>query len=268
MSREEILEQLNYKGRYTKDVKKRLNKLLKKYHPDNNKDDKMTILTLYQIKKELEDGTLKYEDHNKDDSVHKDNHEYQSLLKMMINKLILKRNRIDKKMELLYEKINNSYEIINNKQDEISYIDMEVDNLKEEIEQLKKRDTLETVLILLMVLFIMFMIIFKKIFFVSFFFISIILEIYYLSLKKSVYLEAMTKLRKTCRIKDNVNEEFDVLDKKVKDLLADEKKLKDEKNRVNNDIQFYSHELSKTDEKVMNKEKSDTYENKDVYVKK
>ena len=33
MSREEILEQLNYKGRYTKDVKKRLNKLLKKpYH--------------------------------------------------------------------------------------------------------------------------------------------------------------------------------------------------------------------------------------------
>ena len=268
MSREEILEQLNYKGKYTKDVKKKLNKLLKKYHPDNNKNDKMTILTLYQIKKELEDGTLKYDNLKKDNK--SNNNEYQSLLKMMINKLILKRDRIDKKMEILYEKINDSYEIINNKQDEISYIDLEVERLREEVEQLKKRDTLETILIILMVLFIMFMIIFKKIFFVLFFFIFIILEIYYLYLKKSFYLEAMAKLKKTCRIKDNVNEEFDVLDKNVRELLDDEKKLKNEKNRVNNDIQFYSHELSKIDEKVKNKEKNDSYENeyKDVYVKK
>ena len=62
MNREEILEYLNYNGRYTKEVKKKLNKLLKKYHPDNNKSDKDTILILYQIKKELEDGTLEYKD--------------------------------------------------------------------------------------------------------------------------------------------------------------------------------------------------------------
>ena len=62
MTREEILKYLNYNGRYTKDIKKKLNKLLKLYHPDNNKSDKDNIFILYQIKKELEDGTLEYKD--------------------------------------------------------------------------------------------------------------------------------------------------------------------------------------------------------------
>ena len=72
MNREDILEQINYKGKYTKDVKKRLNKLLKKYHPDNNKDDKKTILILYDIKRELENGALLYDKNKKDNKSNKD----------------------------------------------------------------------------------------------------------------------------------------------------------------------------------------------------
>ena len=61
MNKQEILEYINYKGKYTKDVKTKLNKLIKKYHPDKNKEDKKTILVLYDIKKELESGKeLKY----------------------------------------------------------------------------------------------------------------------------------------------------------------------------------------------------------------
>ena len=54
MTREEILEKIRYKGEYTEAVKKRLKKLIKQYHPDVNKNDKKTILLLYDIKKELE----------------------------------------------------------------------------------------------------------------------------------------------------------------------------------------------------------------------
>jgi hypothetical protein len=60
VTREEILEKIKFKGEYTIEVKKQLKKLLKKYHPDTNKKDKTTILLLYDIKKELENGTLKY----------------------------------------------------------------------------------------------------------------------------------------------------------------------------------------------------------------
>ena len=62
MTREEILKELNYKGKYNKEVKRKLKRLLKKYHPDNNKEDKETILVLYQIKKELETNTLVYDE--------------------------------------------------------------------------------------------------------------------------------------------------------------------------------------------------------------
>ena len=61
MNKQEILEYIKYKGKYTKEVKTKLNKLIKKYHPDKNKEDKETILILYEIKKDLESGKeLKY----------------------------------------------------------------------------------------------------------------------------------------------------------------------------------------------------------------
>ena len=56
MNKQEILEFINYKGKYNKEVKTKLNKLIKKYHPDKNKNDKETILILYEVKKELEEG--------------------------------------------------------------------------------------------------------------------------------------------------------------------------------------------------------------------
>lgn len=51
MNKKEIYEYLNYKGKYTKDIEKKLKKLIKKFHPDKNKEDKSTILILYEVKK-------------------------------------------------------------------------------------------------------------------------------------------------------------------------------------------------------------------------
>ena len=47
MNKNEILKYINYKGKYNKETKTKLNKLIKKYHPDKNKNDKKIILILY-----------------------------------------------------------------------------------------------------------------------------------------------------------------------------------------------------------------------------
>ena len=64
MTEQEIIEYIGFSGTYTKNVKKKLNKLIKKYHPDRNKNDKTTILILYSVKERLENNTLTYTKNN------------------------------------------------------------------------------------------------------------------------------------------------------------------------------------------------------------
>ena len=40
------------------ELRKQYKELLKKYHPDKNKNDKSTILVLYEVKKELENNVV------------------------------------------------------------------------------------------------------------------------------------------------------------------------------------------------------------------
>ena len=56
MNRKEIIELINYKGEYTKEVKKKLRELLKKYHPDHYKKEDNTFKLISEIKKELDSG--------------------------------------------------------------------------------------------------------------------------------------------------------------------------------------------------------------------
>lgn len=56
MKESEILEKIGYKGEYTKDVKKKLKELLKKYHPDHYKGSDDTFKTVNKLKKDLESG--------------------------------------------------------------------------------------------------------------------------------------------------------------------------------------------------------------------
>ena len=68
MTEKEIIEYIGFSGTYTKSVKKKLNKLIKKYHPDRNKNDKTTILILYSVKERLENNTLTYTKNNDNDN--------------------------------------------------------------------------------------------------------------------------------------------------------------------------------------------------------
>lgn len=264
MNKEEILDYLNYKGRYTKDVKKRLNKLLKKYHPDNNKSDKDTILVLYQIKKELEDGTLKYEVKSKNEEAT----DYSFFIELMINKLKSKKSRIDKKIEDLYKKINIHYEKINNKQEQIDLIDTDILELEEDISKLLSIDIIDYIIIFFILLFIFLMIGFKNFLFIICIIFLVLIEIYYMYIRRSIYIDKKSELRKIKRIRNNVKDEYKVIKDKIVILEDDEVKLKRERNRINNDISYYSHELSKINDKNLSKDNTLVNEEEKAYVKK
>ena len=264
MTRKEILEYLNYKGRYTKDVKKRLNKLLKKYHPDNNKSDKDTILVLYQIKKELEDGNLKYEVKSKNEEAT----DYSFFIELMINKLKSKKSRIDKKIEDLYKKINIHYEKVNNKQEQIDLIDTDILELEEDISKLLSIDIIDYIIIFFIVLFIFLMIGFKNFLFIICILFLVLIEIYYMYIRRSIYIDKKSELRKIKRIRNNVKDEYNVIKDKIVILEDDEVKLKRERNRINNDISYYSHELSKINDKNLSKDNILVNEEEKAYVKK
>ena len=262
MTRKEILEYLNYKGRYTKDVKKRLNKLLKKYHPDNNKNDKDTILVLYQIKKELEDGTLKYDNSSKKD----EKVDYSFFIELMIKRLKSKKTRIDKKLDELYNKINYHYEKVNNKQDELSFIDMDILEIEEEISRVLKMDIIDFIIAFSIIIFIVVMIINKNLLFLLIIIFLIFIELYYMYIRKNIYLDKMEKLKKIKKIRKNVNADYKIIKDKIVVLEKDEVDLKRERTRINNDIFYYSHELSNIKDKELSKDFVN--ENEMGYVKK
>lgn len=58
MTKQEIYVKIGYKGEYTKEVKRRLRELIKKYHPDLNNGDDRTMKILNEVKSELENNRV------------------------------------------------------------------------------------------------------------------------------------------------------------------------------------------------------------------
>ena len=265
MNRDQILKYLNYKGKYTKDVKKKLNKLLKKYHPDNNKDDKTTILIIYQIKKELEEGTLTSNYDNINNSSSKTDTSIL-FLENMIRRLKKKKEIIDKKIDKLYMKISHYYKLINNKQEEISFIETDIIEINDELKKLSRIDFIDIILIILIIVSIIIMIILKK----YILFVPIIIfalsEKYYVDLKKKIFLKKRERLIKSDKIKEDITSDLNYVVDKVNSLVESEKKLKTERSNIKNDIQFYNHELSKVKDDGLSKE--NTYDNSKSFTKK
>ena len=259
MTREEILKDIGYKGKYNKEVKTKLNKLLKKYHPDNNKDDKKTILVLYEVKKDLETGkVLDYNreiKNNENDYVNSTN---TFFIERIIKILKHRRNFIKRELNKLYKR---SYYYINKIYEE-SYdkglIDIKIDELNNNINYVKRIDIIE-ILILLFILIIIFIgIITGKYILIVFIIIPILFELYYLNSKK-IYINDTIKLIKKLKAKRNEyikrEEEYN---ENIKEIRKHEVELEKEIKSINNDIAYYNNELNKVNNKQYNKEKSKT----------
>ena len=257
MTRDEILKRLDYHGSYNKKVRKELNKLLKKYHPDNNKEDKTTILILYEIKKQLEDGTLEV-NNSKNKSIEKDNDNselHSFFLEKIIQKLIIKKENINKKIENLYKKINKHIVERNIKQDKLSNAEFDVELLNDDLENLLYIDIVDKMVIVFTILFTFAILAFHNYFFIILIIICILIEIYYIYIRKKDIKNIRKQLEKQERRLRKVQNEFKYIDDNIQMLRKDEIRLKKEKSEISNDIQFYSNELSK----ITNKEYENEY---------
>jgi len=243
MTRDEILNEINYHGKYTKDVKRKLNKLLKEYHPDNNKEDKNTILILYEIKKELEEGSIEYSS-NEEKIVDDTSKAHVMFLESILNKLKKEREKINKKIEDLYIKINKLGKDKNLKQEELYDVETKILDINNDMEELIKIDIIDKLLIFFILFSSIGLLISKSIIVVVLIIIFLLIELFYIYIR---YIDYKDKKKKIKRIKNkfkNINEEYNDIENDLEELGKEEVKLKKERNKINNDIYRYSRELN------------------------
>ncbi len=148
MNRKEILQAINYNGEYTKETKKSLKALLKKYHPDHYKKESDTFKLVNQIKKELESGKKidvvesKPKEKFDEDFIGIYN-EIDELTKKK-DDLLEKKAKYQKELDSLYKK----YQIEYNKTIDNRNIDVDINN---EILELEKKKQIYNILLIISV---------------------------------------------------------------------------------------------------------------------
>lgn len=270
MTREEIIKELHYHGKYTNEVKKRLRKLLKKYHPDKNSKDDKTILLLYEIKKELENNTLEYDDTPLDKEEKQDNNiiskYYLYFLETMVEKLQRQKAAVSKKIKELYKKWNHHIEEKNIKEEEFGKVNLKVDTLQEEINKLSKFDKNDIYLFLLSLLLIIIVMITGNKKYLFGVIIIIIIEMYHNYEKNKKYHHKMKELKKIEKMSNKVQTELEKIENESIKYEIQEQELKKEETRIKNDIQFYHHEITKIKEQEsIKEEKKERETNQTVY---
>ena len=161
MKESEILEKIGYKGEYTKEVKKKLKELLKKFHPDHYKGSDDTFKTINKIKKDLESGKKldvnnkvvkdKYDDYFDFDNDSNDSLWYLNKINELTKKkesLIKLKDEKQKKLFSLQDKYRVEYDI------DISNRDIENDNSNEMIVLHENRQLLYMFLTIIIACFI------------------------------------------------------------------------------------------------------------------
>ena len=103
MTKEEIYKYLKYIGIYDSGVKRRLKKLIKKYHPDLNNGDDTVMKVINEVKKELENNTvsIKNENDTKPTDIKSNNKNSVDIINIttLISKLNSEINSLNKKIE-------------------------------------------------------------------------------------------------------------------------------------------------------------------------
>ena len=168
MTEKEIIEYIGFSGTYTKSVKKKLNKLIKKYHPDRNKNDKTTILILYSVKERLENNTLTYTKNNDNDNsiynsyqtnnINKKEKIYDTktinFINRIINILIRKKDFFNKELNKIYNKEYYYNKKLYKNSELDGYNDIEIENILEILNSLKKVNYIDILYIIFIFIFI------------------------------------------------------------------------------------------------------------------
>ncbi len=230
MNRKEILKEINYNGVYTKETKKKLRELLKKYHPDHYKKESDTFKMINEIKKELDAGKkISFEENkeyiksnNEDD--YKITEEIIELTKKM-NQLVEKRKNCKKEFDRLQAKYRIEYD------NDIDFRNQVADSTNNILEIQSKRQKYNILLIVSVLLTVLF--IFTKWYYALI--ITVILFVYaiYNFTKIDISLnEELSNNQKTMKVSENsvkkihsITDEMNSLYKQIWDLDCDINRL-------------------------------------------
>ena len=256
MTEKEIIEYIGFSGTYTKSVKKKLNKLIKKYHPDRNKNDKTTILILYSVKERLENNTLTYTKNNdNDNSIYNSNQTNNinkkekiydtktiNFINRIINILIRKKDFFNKELNKIYNKEYYYNKKLYKNSELDGYNDIEIEKILEILNSLKKVNYIDILYIIFIFIFIGLS--FYNIIFSVFLLFIIYFEYSFIKERYNKYNKFLILLRKKKIKKEKYSIKNKNYEKILNELNRYEINLKNERRMVSNDIAFYNHELS------------------------
>ena len=254
MNKEQIYDYIKYEGVYNKNVKKRLNKLIKKYHPDHN-GDVNTMKLILEVKKELENG-LKYEKKKTNVKPSKESYDSYTTLSALdlINKLKKELNDLNKEIEKGY---NDEYKLLK----EYSDVDKLYKQvlLKIKIDK-RKMDKLKLITsfdkIMLVIIIIMLIINFTQFSYLKLFILIVLFIIELLYILKRIYDYNALKndLNKLEDIIPSYKMQFKQIDEKIKKLKIDIFGIKKLSKNKFADMKRYEKILYKEDEKEYQKD--------------
>ena len=253
MTKEEIYSYLKYNGVYDSGVKRRLKKLIKKYHPDLNNGDDTVMKLINEVKKELETNSVSV-NIDSNNKVKKSNKSCVDIIN--ITSIIYKLN---KELVLLNKKIEDGYHDeyklfieYNNALSLYNTLKLNERLIKSKIVRLKKFRGIDKFNILLLLISIG--LVFKSVYFsimsISIIYLELILVLVrFFKIKR--YKEELKSINKMDReykeFSNNIKERIDMLNK---DLFGVKKDA-----RVNFEkIRYY--------ESMMNDSSSDTVDRK------
>ena len=250
MTEQEIIEYIGFSGTYTKNVKKKLNKLIKKYHPDHNKTDKKTILTLYSIKEKLENKTLTYtkniDNTSQTNNIYKKEEVYDTktinFINRIINILIREKDFFNKELNKIYNKEYYYNKKLYKNSELDGYNDIEIEKILEILNSLKKVNYIDILYIIFIFIFIGLS--FYNIIFSVFLLFIIYFEYSFIKERYNEYNKFLILLRKKKIKKEKYSIKNKNYEKILNELNRYEINLKNERRMVSNDIAFYNHELS------------------------
>ena len=266
MTKEEIYVKIGYCGKYTKDVKKKLRLLSKKYHPDLNHGDDSIMKLINEVKEEIEQEKISYHfspkrEKKKESSFQtdvKDNFSSITIdvLEKKLQQLILEREKISLKLKKIQHSIHLLFTHYNKKvlETEIKKIEIE-----EEMELDEKLGNQTFVLLGLFVGFFFFCLIFFtfSIFYknILFFILFVLFGICcFISLRwaASSYRKKKENIESISRnyaLKNQILKEVFQIKEKIKRQEKKRNDLSFQKQKCLNDIQFYRYEISKRNDK-------------------
>lgn len=241
MTKKEIYDYIQYQGVYDQDVRKRLNKLIKKYHPDISGDDKI-IKIVYEVKKELENGSLTnnytYTKKNRG-SVTIDINTF-----LLINKL---KEEVNKLNQCISSKYSDEYELLKQYNDVdrlYQKLKLNIKLTNKKISNLKNLDITDKILIFEIIAAFSFTLIVSNYISLIILVLLILTEVWYLIYKKLKRYKLKQEIKSVNFACKNYEQDFVNIKseiEKIKISIFENRKIKIRKQE---DIRFYEKEMN------------------------